>query len=71
MRVFTVSTSRTSITRLHTLNKFMASFDVESLLTNIPLIESMNSAVDYIIKLNPDFKLERENLTKSIFFATG
>ena len=36
------------VTRLHTLNKFMVSCDVESLFTNIPLIESINLAVDYI-----------------------
>ena len=55
------------VTRLHTLNKFMVSFDVESLFTNIPLIES----IDYIMKGNPDIKLGRENLTKLFFFATA
>ena len=59
------------VTRLHTLNKFMVSFDVESLFTNIPLIESINLAVDYIMKGNPDIKLGRENLTKLFFFATA
>ena len=57
------------VTRLHTLNKFMVSFDVESLFTNITLIESINLAVDYIMKGNPDIKLGRENLTKLFFFA--
>ena len=42
----------------------MVSFDVESLFTNIPLIESINLAVDYIMQGNPDIKLGRENLTK-------
>ena len=59
------------VTRLHTLNKFMVSFDVESLFTNIPLIESIDLAVDYIMKGNPDIKLGRENLTKLFFFATS
>ncbi|XP_068735304.1 uncharacterized protein [Montipora capricornis] len=59
------------VTRLHTLNKFMVSFDVESLFTNIPLIESIDLAVDYIMKGNPDIKLGRENLTKLFFFATA
>ena len=59
------------VTRLHTLNKFMVSFDVESLFTNIPLIESINLAVDYIMKGNPDIKLGRENLTKLFFFTTA
>ena len=49
----------------------MVSFDVESLFTNIPLIESIDLAVDYIMKGNPDIKLGRENLTKLFFFATA
>ena len=49
----------------------MVSFDVESLFTNIPLIESINLAVDYIMKGNPDIKLGRENLAKLFFFATA
>ena len=49
----------------------MVSFDVESLFTNIPLIESINLAVDYIMKGNPDIKLGRENRTKLFFFATA
>ena len=57
------------VTRLHTLNKFMVSFDVESLFTNIPLIESIDLAVDYIMKANPDIKLGRENLTKLFFLC--
>ena len=59
------------VTRLHTVNKFMVSFDVKSLFTNIPLIESINLAVDYIMKGNPDMKLRRANLTKLFFFATA
>ena len=38
----------------------MVSFDVESLFTNIPLIKSIDLAVDYIVKGNPDIKLGRE-----------
>ena len=34
-------------------------------------IESIDLAVDYIIKGNPDIKLGRENLTKLFFFATA
>ena len=49
----------------------MVSFDVESLFTNIPLIESIDLAVDYIMKGNPEIKLGRENLTKLFFFATA
>ena len=40
----------------------MVSFDVEGLFTNIPLIESIDLAVDYIMKGNPDIKLGGENL---------
>ena len=35
----------------------MVSFDVENLFTNIPLIESINLVVDYIMKGNPDIKV--------------
>ena len=59
------------VTRLHTLNKFMVSSDVESLFTNIPLIESIDLAVDYIMKGNLDIKLGQENLTNLFFFATA
>ena len=52
------------VSRLHTLDKFMVSFDVESLFNNIPLIESIGLAVDYIMKGNPDITLGRKNLTK-------
>ena len=41
------------ITNLRTSNKFMVSFDVESLFTNIPLLESIELAVDYILSGNP------------------
>ena len=60
------STFVSEVTRLHTHNKFMASFDVESLFTNIPYL-----AVDYIMQGNPDIKLGKKNLTKLFFFATA
>ena len=44
------------ITNLRTSNKFMVSFDVESLFTNIPLLESFELAVDYILAGNPNIK---------------
>ena len=47
------------------------SLDVEGLFINIPLIEYIDLAVDYIIKGNPDIKLGRENLTKLFFFANA
>ena len=39
--------------------------------TNIPVIESINLVVDYIMEGNPDIKLGRENLTKLFFFANA
>ena len=41
------------ITNLRTSNKFMVSFDVESLFTNILLLESIELAVDYILSGKP------------------
>ena len=41
----------------------MVSFDVERLFTNIPLTESIESAVEHIVKGNPHVKLRWENLT--------
>ena len=37
--------------------KFMVSFVVESLFTNIPFEECIDIAVNYIFKGNPDLKL--------------
>ena len=39
--------------------------------TNIPVIESIHLAVDYIMEGNQDIKLGRENLTKLFFFANA
>ena len=49
-------------------DKFMVSFDVVSLFTNIPLVECVNLAVDYISEGNPDLKLSKEEL-RSLFFV--
>ena len=59
----------TEVTILHASDKFMVSFDVESLFNNIPLIEYIDLAVDYIMKGNPVIKLGRDNLTKLFFFS--
>ena len=45
-------------------NKFMVSFDVVSLFTNIPLKESIDLAVSYIAEGNPNLKLSKNDLTK-------
>ncbi|XP_068685084.1 uncharacterized protein [Montipora foliosa] len=51
--------------------KFMVSFDVESLFTNIPLEECVNLAVDYISKGNPDLQLTKTELRNLFNFATA
>ena len=56
------------VTSLHTLNKFMVSFDVESLFTNIPLIESIDLAVDHIMKGNANIKLDGKILLSYFSF---
>ena len=52
-------------------NKFMVSFDVTSLFTNIPLNESIDLAVSYILQNNSNLKLSKEDLTKLFSFATA
>ena len=45
--------------------KFIVSFDVESLFTNIPLEECIDLVVNYISEGNPDLKLtECERVSK-------
>ena len=48
--------------------KFMVSFDVESLFTNIPLEKCIDLAVNYISEGNPDLKLTESEL-RSLFTA--
>ena len=49
----------------------MVSFDVESLFTNIPLLESIELAVDYILSGNPNIKLSKDSLKELILVATA
>ena len=49
----------------------MVSFDVVSLFTNIPLNESIDLAVSYIVEGNPNLKLSKADLTKLVSFATS
>ena len=56
---------------VNTNNKFMVSFDVNNLFTNIPLTESINLAVSYIKQNSPNLKLSNEDLTKLFSFATA
>jgi len=49
----------------------MVSLDVESLFTNIPLLESIELAVDYILSGNPNIKLSKDSLKELFLVATA
>ena len=49
----------------------MVSYDVENLFTNIPLEESSELSVNYILNGNPKVKLTQDVLTKLFFIATS
>ena len=51
-------------------NKFMISFDVVSLFTNIPLDETIELAVNVILEKVKGFDISRSNLKKLFIFAT-
>ena len=51
--------------------KFLFSFDVESLSTNIPLEELIDLAVKYILEGNPDIKLSDTELRDLFSLATA
>ena len=53
------------------INKFLISFDVESLFTNIPLQETINIAVELIFKNNPNFSIKKTDLKKMFSLATA
>ena len=52
-------------------NKFLISFDVESLFTNIPLSQTIDLAVETIFKHNPEFPISKANLRELFTFATS
>ena len=59
------------IQSLSMFGKFMVSFDVESLCTNVPLEECIDLAVNnYISKGNPDLKLSEPELRSLFTIAT-
>ena len=59
------------IKQLNTYGKFIISFDVTSLFTNIPLEETMNIAVDTIFQSYPNVKFTRKELQKLFKIATS
>ena len=70
---YTVSDSFSFVNELKSVdsrNKFLISFDVEGLFTNIPLTETIDIAIDLIFKNNPDFSISRKNLKELFSFAT-
>ena len=56
---------------MRTSNKFMVSFDVESLFTNIPPLESVELAVYYILSGNPNIKLSKNSLKELLLAVTA
>ena len=61
----------TDIRKVSANIKFMVSYDVISLFTNIPLNETMNIAVEVIFKNNPNIKITKPELVKLLKFATS
>ena len=59
------------INNLPMFGKFITSFDVESLFTNIPFEECIDLAVKYISEGNPDLKLTPSDLKRRFTFATA
>ena len=51
-------------------SNFLLSFDVSSLFPNIPLNETIELALDYILSNNPDVKSSTKDLKKLFQFAT-
>ena len=51
--------------------KFLVSYDVVSLFTNIPLRETIDIAVDLIFKSNRSIKVSRKDLVQLFLFATA
>ena len=59
------------VNNLPMFGKFLISFDVESLFTNIPLEECIDLVVKYISEGNPDLKLTPSALKCLFSFATA
>ena len=54
------------IKQLNTYSKFLISFDVASFFTNLPLEETINTAIHTIFENYPNVKLTRKELQKLI-----
>ena len=51
--------------------KFLVSYDVTSLFTNIPLQETIDIAINLIFNPNPNLNITRKELKKLFLFATS
>ena len=51
--------------------KFIVSYDVASLFTNIPLRETIDTAINLIFNHNPNLSITRKELKKLFLFATS
>ena len=51
--------------------KFLVSYDVTSLFTNIPLQETIDIAINLIFNHNPNLNITRKELKKLFLFATS
>ena len=59
------------INNINSNNKFMTSFDIVSLYTNIPLNETIDLAVNIIKTNEPNLKINHKELKKLFLFATA
>ena len=57
-----------NITNIRSKNKYMVSYDVTSLFTNIPLDETLDIAVDTIFKDNPKIEITKSSLKNYFVF---
>ena len=51
--------------------KFLVSYDVTSLFTNIPLQETIDIAINLIFSHNPNLNITKKELRKLFLFATS
>ena len=51
--------------------KFLVSYDVTSLFTNIPLQQTIDIAINLISNHNPDLNITKKELKKLFLFATS
>ena len=59
------------VRNIGTCDKFMVSYDVTSLFTNIPLEETIKLAVNLLFEANPNIKISKTEMTELFRFATS